>query len=170
MSLVLQWHVMYLENLFPFFSSFTPNYSFFFNPFSPRNHLHYQMMEARAHMQSSVTLTEHAVWAWEFTAFCSGRQSNPPKSQPPPSLPPSASQKTSGRALGSAPVLQPSHLGPGSSLLWGEEISFPGGFPVKRAGSRLGSEPGTGISLCCCDFHAVPCWGSPWALGQPRGC
>lgn len=46
------------------------------------------VMEARAHIQSSVTLTEHAVWEWEFTAFCSGRQSNPPKSQTlPPSLP-----------------------------------------------------------------------------------
>lgn len=33
MSLVLQWHVLYLENLFLFFSSFTLNFSslFFFN-------------------------------------------------------------------------------------------------------------------------------------------
>lgn len=97
MFLVLQWHILYLENLFSFFPSFTPNYFLFFffliipsfqeiicTTLSP-------VLEAGAHIQSSVTLTERAAWPWEFTAFCSARHSNPPKSQTLP--PPSASQK-----------------------------------------------------------------------------
>lgn len=104
MSLVLQWHVLYLENLFLFFSSLTSNFSpllFFTSPFSPRNHL-------RCPFYSDGGLCTHTVichfnWACsvgngEFTAFCSGRQSNPPKSQTLPSLPPSDSGR--GKPLG----------------------------------------------------------------------
>lgn len=96
---------------------------FFPSPFSPRSHLLYPFYsDGGSHTHTVIC---HFNWACsvgnrEFTAFCSGSQSNSPKSQ---TLAPSLclwQRKTSGRGLGSGPVLQPSHLGPGSSRLYGE--------------------------------------------------
>lgn len=64
-SLVLQWHVLYLENLFLFFPSFTSNFSLFFFPLLlSLQEIIYTIlstvMEAQAHRV--ICLTECAVW------------------------------------------------------------------------------------------------------------